>query len=462
MNPSEPEAVDLQWLRKYSQAGPRYTSYPTAPVFDASFRQEDYIQLLEKKEQKGVPLSFYFHIPYCKSVCYFCACSVIYTRKREKVDPYLDLLIKEMDLLHSHIDPDRRVEQLHWGGGSPTFLTPDRMNGLFQEIRKRFPFAEDAEISVELDPRETTLEHIDVLSAAGFNRASLGIQDVDEAVQKAVNRIQPMEIILPIYHRLRERGFRGVNFDLIYGLPHQSPDSFQRTIDTVLDLKPDRISLFNFAYLPHLKNHQRRIREEDLPDVENRLRIFARAVDSFVSAGYVYIGMDHFALPGDDLSLAQSNGTLHRNFQGYTTRGGMDLLGVGLTSIGELAGGYAQNHKDLASYTKALEEGMLPVERGLVRSFDDSVRHYAIMELINHFRLSFATVHDLFGVDFPKDFASELERLRPFEEDGLLTVGHDDIRVHWQGRFVIRNICMVFDAHLARLQAKGQKFSRTV
>lgn len=456
------EALDLQWLRKYSRPGPRYTSYPTAPVFNNDFTDVDYQKLLSKPEQKDVPLSLYFHIPFCKSVCSFCACSVIYTKKREQVDPYIEILLKEMDLVKSHLDPGRKVNQLHWGGGSPTFMTPDRMAHFMDEIRSRFSIADDAEISIELDPRETSMEHLDVLAGNGFNRASLGIQDVDDTVQRAVNRVQPMEIILPIYEKLKALNFSGINLDLIYGLPHQTPDTFRKTIETVVDMRPARISLFNFAYLPHLKTHQKRIDEHALPDVDQRLEIFADAVNAFVEAGYTYIGMDHFALPEDELSRAQSNGTLHRNFQGYTTRGGSDLLGLGVTSIGELAGGYAQNRKDLSAYTADIEAGRLPIERGLVRSADDQIRHHVIMELINHFHLDFQSVENKFDIRFNEYFGPELPQLEEFKTDGLLELDDKGIRISWQGRFVVRNICMVFDAHLAELSKKGQKFSRTV
>lgn len=456
------EPFDLQWLKKYSQPGPRYTSYPTAPVFSGDFGPSDYRTLLSREDRRDVPLSFYFHIPFCQSVCSFCACSVVYTRNRDRVDPYLDLILRELDMIRESIDPSRKVTQLHWGGGSPTFLTPDRMISFMKEIRSRFPFMEDAEISIELDPRETSMEHIDVLAEVGFNRASLGIQDMDHQVQQAVNRVQPIEMIEPIYQKLRERNFSGINFDLIYGLPYQTPETFQDTIDTVIRMRPDRISLFNFAYLPHLKTHQRLIEEDKLPSVDMRLKIFAKSVDAFVRTGYEYIGMDHFALPDDELSISQKNRTLHRNFQGYTTRGGSDLIGVGVTSIGELSDGYAQNKKDIKEYTDAIESGSLAVERGLVRSKDDRIRHRVIMSLINHFELHFDEVEREFGIDFAGYFSDELPQLQTFVDEGLLEIDEGEIRVHWQGRFVIRNICMVFDAHLKALEAKGQKFSKTV
>ncbi len=460
---SENHTVDIQWLKKYSRSGPRYTSYPTAPVFHTGFTEKDYRLLLSDPARKNVPLSFYFHIPYCQSVCYFCACSVSYTRDRTAVDPYTEYLIKEMDLLAESIDPARKVEQLHWGGGSPTFLTPDRMIYLMKAVKDRFSFTDDAEISIELDPRETTPEHIRILREIGFNRASLGIQDVDPAVQKAVNRVQPLEsVIKPVYDSLKKEGFTGINLDLIYGLPLQTPHSFQKTIDAVIEMRPARISLFNFAWLPHLKSHQKRIKEEELPVTETRLEIFALAVKEFMDAGYRYIGMDHFALPDDELSVSQENGRLHRNFQGYTTRGGTDLLGVGVTSIGEVNDGYIQNFKDLKAYQISLDEGKLPVHRGIIRSHEDRLRHRVIMQLICHFHLEYSEIEKEFGIRFTEHFARELEELREFEEDSLITTDQKGITVHFQGRFVIRNICMVFDGHLRELEAKGQEFSRTV
>jgi len=456
------ELFDPALLLKYSQAGPRYTSYPTAPAFSAEFGEREYRELLSKKERQNTPLSLYFHIPFCESVCYFCACSVIYTRIREKADPYIDLVIAEMDLVQQSLDKNRPVEQLHWGGGTPTFLAPEKMGRFFQEIRKRFSFSPDAEISVELDPREVKEGHIQILRESGFNRASIGVQDLDDAVQKAIHRIQPFEMSAKVVHDLRAAGFQGVNIDLIYGLPLQTRESFSKTIDGVLSLRPDRFSLFNFAYLPWLKKHQRLIHEEDLPDSSTRLDIFRMAVERFLDAGYVYIGMDHFALPDDELCRAQENGTLHRNFQGYTTKGGLDLIGFGLTSIGELADAYAQNHKDMVKYREAVRAGHLPVERGLILSEDDRIRKAVIMDLINHFRLDKAKIEREFQINFDEYFREDMNSLSGFIKDGLIVLNEDGISVSRPGRFVIRNICMAFDAHLRTLQEKGQRFSRTV
>ncbi len=457
-----PQAFDPTWIKKYSRSGPRYTSYPTAPVFADDFNAETYGTLLSQADRAGKPLSLYFHIPFCQSVCLFCACSVIFTNKREKGAAYIELVERELDLLLEKLAPGRLVDQLHWGGGTPTFLPPADMAALWKVIADRFTFTPDAEISIELDPRETTEEHIAVLRECGFNRASMGIQDVEAKVQRAVNRVQPIELSARVHDLVRAAGFRGTSFDLIYGLPHQTVATFRATLDAVIALRPDRFSLFNFAYVPWLKKHQKGLKEAEMPGAEERLEIFALAVEKFLEAGYEYIGMDHFARPQDEMTRAQRGGTLHRNFQGYSTRKGLDLLGVGVTAIGELDGGYAQNLKTLPDYEAALRAGRLPTARGCVRTPDDRIRYDVIMELICHFRLDTDAVARKYAIDFDRYFAKELERLREFQNDGLVTRDGARIIVSWQGRFVIRNICMIFDAYLSDLEGQGQKFSKTV
>ncbi|MBE7437648.1 MAG: oxygen-independent coproporphyrinogen III oxidase [Spirochaetales bacterium] len=446
-------------LEKFSKAGPRYTSYPTAPAFRDDFTAQDYAGLLG---QNSGPVSLYFHIPFCESVCYFCACSVIYTQMHQKALPYLELLDREMQMVRSHFQRERLVDQLHLGGGTPTFLSPAELEKLWQYIRKYFSFTETAEISIELDPRETSPEHVSTLRELGFNRASMGIQDLDLDVQKAINRIQSDEENLRLYRSLRAAGFQGINFDLIYGLPRQTRQSFERTLDRVIELRPDRISLFNFAYVPWLKKHQRLIQPAELPPTDERIRIFYLAVERFLTAGYVYIGMDHFALPDDEIVLAQNEGSLRRNFQGYTTRRGLDLIGLGVTSIGEVASGYIQNHKTLLEYRRAIESDRLPVHRGLRKTPDDCLRSDIIMDLICNFKLSFAAIETAHNVDFRTAFSRELDLLSPFVEEGFVKVSDSEIQVTDTGRFVIRNICMVFDAYLDRLEQGGQRFSKTV
>jgi oxygen-independent coproporphyrinogen-3 oxidase len=453
------ESVDLQILKQYSKPGPRYTSYPAATSFTDEVGSADYASLLRNVDCAN-PVSLYFHIPFCRNICFFCACSVIYTRNKEKAEPYIGALIQEMDLVTSHLRGRATVEQLHWGGGTPSFLSQEQMNRLMAQIYRRFDFVEDAEISIELDPRETSPDQIAILADLGFNRASLGVQDFDPSVQAAINRIQPLAMTQAAYETARKCGFRSVNFDLIYGLPLQTAQTFDRTLEQVIELKPDRVSLFNFAYVPWLKKHQGRINAEDLPSTETRLAILSGAVDRLQGAGYEYIGMDHFALPDDELSRAQRDGSLRRNFQGYSTRGGSELIGFGATSIGEFTDGYAQNTKSLVEYYRALSQGILPTERGLILTHDDRVRKAVIRQLITGMELKFQDVEHTCDIDFKQYFARELEELRSFEESGMLTLTGSSIRVEPMGRFVIRNICMVFDAHLGS-QVEG-RYSKTV
>ena len=454
--------IDIQTLAKYSRPGPRYTSYPTAPVFNDKFGVKEYQKLLSRKDRKDIPISLYFHIPYCDSVCFFCACNVIYTRNRKKAEPYLELLKKEMSMISAQLDPDRRVHQLHWGGGTPTWLPPQLIEELWDDINSNFKFTTDAEISIELDPRTTTDEHIDVLAKCGFNRASLGVQDFNPSVQKAVNRIQPLELSEGLVNKLRQKNFQGVNIDLIYGLPLQTVASFTDMLNEVIRLAPNRIALFNFAYLPNVKVHQNRINPADLPDSETRLEIFKTAVNIFTAAGYVYIGMDHFARPEDELTTIQQNKVLHRNFQGYTTRGECDLIGIGVTSISDAAGAYAQNEKDFNSYEKAILAGNFAIKRGLTLSNDDLLRRAVIMQLICNFELTKSKIAEKFNIVFDEYFARELTALEEFVSAGLLQLTPDQIIVTPAGKFVIRNICMPFDIYLEELSRKQQTFSRTV
>lgn len=451
--------MDLQVLKQYSKAGPRYTSYPAATSFTEDVGSADYASLLRNVDCSK-PISLYFHIPFCRNICFFCACSVIYTRNKEKAEPYIGALIQEMDLVTAQLRGRPVVEQLHWGGGTPSFLSQEQMNRLMAQIYRRFDFASDAEISIELDPRETSSDQIAILADLGFNRASFGVQDFDPSVQAAVNRIQPLELTQTAYETARKCGFRSVNFDLIYGLPLQTETTFDHTLEQVIELRPDRVSLFNFAYVPWLKKHQTRINAEDLPSTETRLKILAKAVDRLQASGYAYIGMDHFALPDDELSRAQANGTLRRNFQGYSTRGGSELIAFGATSIGEFTDGYAQNTKSLVEYYRSLSHGLLPTERGLILTHDDRVRKAVIRQLITGMELKFGEIEHACDIDFGSYFREELESLKAFEESGMLTLTGDSIRVEPLGRFVIRNICMVFDAHLGA-QTEG-RYSKTV
>ncbi len=453
---------DSSPLIRYSRRGPRYTSYPPATMFHGGLEGDEYARFLADETRADVPLSLYFHIPFCSSICWFCACNVVYTANRGRSGLYLDLIEREMDLLARHIAPERETASLHLGGGSPTFLSPDELMRLHAAAASRFTFMSGAEKSIELDPRTTSEEHVEVLARLGFTRASLGVQDMDPLVQKAIHRMQPPEMTEKLTWRLREHGFHGVNFDLIYGLPHQTTKSFQRTLDSVADLRPDRLSLFQFAYMPRLKKHQERIAANALPDARTRVEIFSMAVERLLAEGYLHIGMDHFALPEDPLATALENGTLNRNFQGYVADGDFDLLGIGPSSIGEVSGAFAQNFKSMNLYEQALKSGRLPIERGYIRTEDDWIRARVIKDLICRFELDIAALEGELEIRFADYFHDELPALTPFAEDGLLEINEDRIRVTDRGKFVIRNICMVFDAHLDADDAGRERYSRTV
>jgi oxygen-independent coproporphyrinogen-3 oxidase len=455
-------ACEVDVLRKYAGRGPRYTSYPTAPNFSPGFGAREYAKALGESTAAGRPLSLYFHLPFCAELCYFCACSTVHTKKRDQVEPYLGLLERELDTVCTLLGPKRPVTQVHWGGGTPTYLTPSEIKRLMRATRKRFDLEPDAEVSIEIDPRTATPEHLDALAEAGFNRASLGIQDLDPLVQRAINRVQTIEQIASVVTGLRRRGIASISFDLIYGLPHQTRASFARTMGAVLALDPDRIALFNFAYVPWLKPHQRAIPEDALPESETRLAIFSDAWWTLAQVGYRALGLDHFAKPTDDLCRAQDQGTLHRNFQGYSTRSGADLIGFGVTAIGQVGDSYAQNAKSLDAYQAAIENGIPATERGLRLSSDDRVRSAVIMELITHFRLDRSAIEERFGIEFSSYFATEAEELERFFEDGLLELDEGELRVTDRGRFAIRTICMAFDAYLPKNLASGQRFSRAL
>ncbi len=450
----------LALLEKYSVAGPRYTSYPTAPAFTTEFAEEDYRSALARGSG---PLSLYIHLPFCRHVCWFCACSVVYTNNQGRVAPYLALLNREMELLRPDLAADRSVSHLHLGGGTPTFLTPAELLELGAMLRRHFVFTAEAELGIELDPRTATRAHLDALDQIGFNRASLGVQDFAPKVQEAVNRVQPFEQTADLLAELRRRGYRELNVDLIYGLPHQTKESFAGTLEKILSLRPDRVSLFQFAYLPDLKKHQRNIHPEDLPQTHARIELFESALAQLNQGGYTHIGMDHFALPQSALARAQAEHRLHRNFQGYVAGGDPDLIGLGVTAIGRPARDvFAQNARSIESYRALLEAGRLPVERGLRLSKDDLVRGQVIQEIICHFELDFGTVEREFSVEFRSYFAKELNALEDFVREGLVTFTEAGVRVTESGRFVVRNICMVFDAHLEDQRAGGRTFSRTV
>lgn len=441
---------DSDLIKRYNQTGPRYTSYPTALQFDESFTLDDYRQAAERSNHSGRGLSLYFHIPFCDTVCFFCACNKVWTRDRSKTTPYLERLFKEIEMQAELFDSSRKVEQLHWGGGTPTFLNNDEMAQLMHKTRQHFNLFDDdsGEYSIEIDPREADKESVKLLRDLGFNRMSLGVQDFDEKVQKAVNRIQTQEETFAVLEGAREAGFLSVNVDLIYGLPHQNAKSFIHTLDRVLEAEPDRFSIFNYAHMPSLFPTQKKMDPEAMPSADEKLAILHAASERLLEAGYIYIGMDHFAKPDDELAVAQRNETLYRNFQGYSTHADCDLVGMGATSISLINNTYAQNRKSLQEYYQAIDEGHLAVFRGVQLSEDDELRRDVITRLISHFHLNFAVLNKQWNIRFDEYFAKELKNLQPMVEDGLIEMNADDLYVTTKGRLLIRNICMVFDAYL--------------
>jgi oxygen-independent coproporphyrinogen-3 oxidase len=455
---------DAQLIRRYDKAGPRYTSYPTAVAF-TPFTADEYKAhaYLSNEDPIPLPLSLYFHIPFCDTICFYCACNKIATKDRSLSERYLRYLFKEIEMQAALYDPDRQVEQLHWGGGTPTFLNHEEMRALMAKTRQHFRLYDNDEgdYSIEIDPRSVTAETIQVLREIGFNRFSLGVQDVNERVQIAVNRVQPIEQTQAVIEACRQYGAKSISVDLIYGLPFQTVDSFRETLDTILELSPDRLSIFNYAHLPHLFKPQRRINENDLPSADTKLQIMQLAVEHLTAQGYVYIGMDHFAKPDDELALAQANGTLHRNFQGYTTHADCDLIAMGVSSISSVAESYSQNAKTLDEYYAALDKDQFPVIRGITLNEDDVIRREVIQQLACHFQLSFAEIETQFNLNFADYFAQELSELAAMAQDGLLGLDAEGLVVTPRGRFLIRNICMVFDVSL-RAANTQTRFSKVI
>lgn len=458
--PQAPE-LDRSLILRYDRPGPRYTSYPTAPHFSDDFGPEDYREMLARSAATREPLSVYVHIPFCKSRCFFCGCNVKIARDRQRGLDYLDLLDREMAHAAALSGAKRRpVVQIHWGGGTPTFLPPAGLERLAGIIRHHFRVVPECEVGVEVDPRECTEDHLGALAEAGFNRISLGVQDLDPKVQQAVNRLQPLEQTRSVVEGARKRGMGSLNIDLIYGLPHQTPESFEATLREVVALEPDRLAIFNFAYLPATIPHQRAIDEEAMPKGERKLDLLERALEVAAAAGYVFIGMDHFARPDDPLARALEDGTLGRNFQGYTTHGDVELAAFGVSAIGALGGGYAQNVKDVPSYSAALDDEGLATCRGLVLTAEDRLRRDVIMDVMSHFRLDKAEIEGRHEIDFDRHFSHELEDLRPLEADGLVELAPKEIRVTSRGRLLVRNVAMVFDAYLR--EGRHATYSRTV
>ncbi|ATW43408.1 oxygen-independent coproporphyrinogen III oxidase [Glaesserella parasuis] len=449
---------DINLIQKYNQSGPRYTSYPTALEFNESYNDDDFKAAAARYPNK--PLSLYVHIPFCHKLCYFCACNKIITRHQHKVDIYLDYLEKEIKY-RADLFKDRTVTQIHWGGGTPTYLDEEQSLRLMAMLRKHFNVIDDAEISIEMDPREIELEMLDHLREIGFNRISMGIQDFNKEVQKLVNREQDEEFIFALMKRARELGFTSTNIDLIYGLPKQTVESFMFTLDRVIELNPDRMSVFNYAHLPSRFAAQIKIKDEMLPAPETKLEILQKTIETLGNAGYKFIGMDHFAKPNDELAIAQAKGELHRNFQGYTTQEDADLLGLGVSAISLLGDSYAQNHKELKQYYTEVEMRGIALHKGLSMTKDDCLRRDVIKALICNFKLEYDRFEQDYQIDFNQYFAEDLLLLAPLEKDGLLDIGAKGIVVSPRGRLLIRNICMCFDIY-SRQQAKRQQFSRII
>jgi oxygen-independent coproporphyrinogen III oxidase len=456
--------VPLDLLRKYDRPGPRYTSYPTAVEFHEGFDDEAYRRRLAAAAlQRDEPLSLYVHLPFCRERCTFCGCMVVITSKPEVSAKYLDYLAREIDMLAGALGPRRRVVQYHWGGGTPTYLTVAQMERLHGWIADRFVIDPGAEVAIEVDPRVTSPAQLAALRALGFNRVSFGVQDFTPAVQAAVGRIQSEPLTRALVDEARRLGFASLNIDLIYGLPLQDAESFGRTVDEVIALRPDRVAAYSYAHVPWIRAHQKRLDPASLPAGEQKLGLFATAMDRFLAAGYQQIGMDHFARPGDDLATAAATGRLHRNFMGYTTRPAAEMVGLGVSSIGDVAGAFAQNAKKLSAYYEALDGGRFPIEKGYELDADDHLRRHVITRLMCQSELDVAATERQFGIRFEEYFARELGELADDAvADGLIEIEPSRLRLTTPGRMLVRNVCMVFDRHLRARSEARPVFSRTI
>lgn len=452
--------VDLDLVKKYNVPGPRYTSYPPATQFTEAAPKEVLLEKIRASNKTKRGLSLYFHLPFCHSLCWYCGCTTVITTRQDQSGKYLDYLKKELALMAPLLNPEREVVQLHFGGGTPTFLTPDEIRRLGKMIRAQFKVAPDAEAGVEMDPRRLTPDHVAALREIGFNRASIGVQDNDPAVQQAIHRIQPFELTERAVEWIRSAGFRSVNIDLIYGLPYQTPASFGKTLDDALRLRPDRFAVFNYAHVPWMKPAQKILKAESLPSPEVKLQLLKLTIEKLTSEGYVYIGMDHFARAEDELAVAQRQKTLQRNFQGYSTRGGTDIYAFGMSSISEADGVYWQNHKELPDYYTALDYGKMPLARGYILTGDDKVRRQTILRLMCDLELDYAAMSKMLDIDFTEYFACELDSLGALEADGLLLKTPGGLFVTDSGRLFIRNIAMCFDAYAPT--RRENRFSKTI
>ncbi|MFH1279635.1 MAG: oxygen-independent coproporphyrinogen III oxidase [Candidatus Eisenbacteria bacterium] len=457
--------VTPELLAKHDRPGPRYTSYPTAVEFHDGFTESDYRERLDAANAKGGPISLYVHIPFCEERCSFCGCNVTITRKRRVADLYLEHLHREIELLAAALPNRRELLQYHWGGGTPTYLDLDQIEALQKKVSEHFRISGGAEVAIEVDPRVTTEDQLKLLRSLGFNRISLGVQDFTREVQEAVNRVQSVEETRRIVDKARELGFGSVNIDLIYGLPRQTIESFGRTLATTIAMRPERVAVYSFAFVPWIRGNQRKLMEEHLPGRDVKFGLFAEAIRSFLAAGYLQIGMDHFALPEDEMGRAATNKTLFRNFMGYTVHKAPDFLGLGVSSIGSVSGAFAQNEKKLVRYYEAIEKGRFPIEKGYVLSEDDRIRAKVIMELMCNFGVMAKDVSEAFGIDFSRYFEKEMAELAEpdgAKDQGFVDVSEEGVQVNPLGRLFIRNVCMIFDPYMRKKRDGRPVFSRTV
>jgi oxygen-independent coproporphyrinogen-3 oxidase len=453
--------VDLDLIRKYNVPGPRYTSYPPATHFTDEVDKDALMESIRKNNETQRDLSLYYHLPFCESLCWFCGCTTVITKDHSRSENYLNHIDREMDLMREHLNPDRKVVQVHLGGGTPTFLQPDELRRLGNHIRERFQFGERVEAGAEIDPRRITRDTIQALKDAGFNRASMGVQDHNPEVQKAIHRIQPYEMTRQAIDWLRECDFESLNIDLIYGLPYQTVDSFEKTLEDTLKLQPDRLAVFSYAHVPWIKPAQKILQERmELPSPEVKLELLKLTIEKLTSEGYVYIGMDHFAKEDDELTVAQRTKTLQRNFQGYSTQEGVDIYAFGMSSISQSQDAYWQNLKELPDYCASVDEGKLPIQRGYILTEDDHLRRRTIMRLMCDLELDYANMSELLGLDFSSTYARELDSLKNMEEDGLIHKSATGLTVTELGRLLIRNIAMRFDGY--QNERKEGRFSKTI
>ncbi len=457
--------ITPELLTRFDVPGPRYTSYPTADRFVEAFGEADYVQALTQRKSglvgKQLPLSLYVHIPFCESLCYYCACNKIITKHKERAADYLRYLTKEVELHTRHLGLGQSVSQLHLGGGTPTFMSDDELRQLMAMLRKNFDFVPGGEYSVEVDPRTVDENRLAVFAELGFNRLSFGVQDFDPSVQKAIHRIQPAEQVFKLVEASRRLGFESVNVDLIYGLPLQTPESFDRTLAQINSLRPDRIALYAYAHLPERFKPQRRIHAQELPSGGDKVAMLSRSLDALVDAGYVYVGMDHFALPDDALAVAKRQGRLHRNFQGYSTQADCDLIALGVSSIGRVGATYSQNAKTMEEYCDLLDQGHLPVVRGLALTRDDLIRRSVIMALMCQGHLQYESINLAWLVDFKSLFAKELAQLQALQDQGLVQLNETGIQVTAMGWFFVRGVAMVFDRYL-QADRNRTRFSKII